>query len=264
MMWMGRYRYGKEKKFLAGSALRGYANHVQMWAQMLARGVPYGEAIDMKGRLKLLQRTFLRERPSRAREKLPFTGLVFAKLQRAVRQWVRGSRSAKEKFAARRLEMMVAAALEGLLRTSEMAVGAAESAANKCPFKLAQMQWCYMVGAEEHVCEWEEDGTTDTSKAQYLRLPMCPHKADQHGERGDELLYPRSEVTGRSGTFEITRDFVNDYPVPRHLHNQAVWFRKGQVITQTSSEKAVGLISHGQFWSIFKALCRTAEIRGTG
>jgi hypothetical protein len=88
-----------------------------MWAQMLARGVPYGEAVGMKGRLKLLMRMFLRERPSRAREKLPFTGLMFAKLQRAVRQWVRGSRSAKEKFAARRLEVMVAAALEGLLRT---------------------------------------------------------------------------------------------------------------------------------------------------
>jgi hypothetical protein len=60
------------------------------------------------------------------------------------------------------------------------------------------MQWCYIyvVGAEEHVCEWEEDGTIGTSKAQYLRMPMCPHKADQHGERGDELLYPRSEVTG--------------------------------------------------------------------
>ena len=86
---------------------------MQMWAQVLTKGVPYAEAVGMKGRLKLLQRTFLRERPSRAREKLPFTGLVFAKLQRAVRQWVRGSRSAKEKFAARRLEMMAAAALEG-------------------------------------------------------------------------------------------------------------------------------------------------------
>jgi hypothetical protein len=49
----------------------------------------------------------------------------------------------------------------------------------------------------------------------------CAHtsKADQQGERGDELLYPRSEVTGLSGTFEITRDFVNDYPVSRRLHN---------------------------------------------
>ena len=78
--------------------------------------------------------------------------------------------------------MMVAAALEGLLRTSELAVGSAESAANKCPFKLAQMKWCYMVGAEEHVCEWRKDGTIDTAKAQYLRMPMCPHKADQDTE----------------------------------------------------------------------------------
>jgi hypothetical protein len=45
------------KKFLAGSTLRGYANHVQMWAQVLARGVPYAEAVGMKERLKRLQLT---------------------------------------------------------------------------------------------------------------------------------------------------------------------------------------------------------------
>ena len=52
MMWMARHKHGKqgqEKKFLAGSTLRGYANHVQMWAQVLARGVPYAEAVGMKG-----------------------------------------------------------------------------------------------------------------------------------------------------------------------------------------------------------------------
>jgi hypothetical protein len=85
-----------------------------------------------------------------------------------------------------------------------------------------------MVGAEEHVCEWRDDGTIDTAKAQYLRMPMCPHKADQDGEQGDELLFPRSEATGLSGTFEITADFVNDYPVPKRLHDQAAWFRKDQ------------------------------------
>ena len=260
MMWMGRYRYGKEKKCLAGSTLSSYANHVQMWAQVLTKGVPYAEAVGMKGRLKLLQRAFSRERPSRLREKLPFTGLMFQKLQRAVREWNRGSRSAREMFAARRLEMMVVAALEGLLRTSELAVGSAESAANKCPFKLAQMKWCYMIGAEEHVCEWEENGTINTAKAQYLRMPMCPHKADQEGERGDELLFPRSDVAGLSGTFEITSDFVNDFPVPRRFHDKAAWFRKEEVITETSSATAAGLISHSQFWSCFKALCRTAKI----
>jgi hypothetical protein len=121
-----------------------------------------------------------------------------------------------------------------------------------------------MVGAEEHVCEWEENGTINTAKAQYLRMPMCPHKADQEGERGDELLFPRSDVTALSGTFEITSDFVNDFPVPRRLHDKAAWFRKEEVITETSSAAAAGLISHSQFWSCFKALCKTAGIQHKG
>jgi hypothetical protein len=125
-----------------------------MWAQVLSKGVPYKKAVGMKERLALLQRAFMRERPSRAREKLLFTGSMCAKLQRAVLGWKRGSRSPEEKFEARRLEMVVAAGLEGLLvRTSEMAMGVATSAAKKCPFKLAQMQWCYMVGTEEYSCE---------------------------------------------------------------------------------------------------------------
>ena len=263
MMWMARHKHGKqgqEKKFLAGSTLRGYANHVQMWAQVLARGVPYAEAVGMKGRLKMLQRAFMRERPSKARAKVPFTGKMFAMLQRAVMDLMRGSRSDKQKFEAQRLEMMVAAALEGLLRTSEMAAGVAASAANKCPFKLAQMQWCYRIGSEEYECEWEEDGTIDTSLAEYMRMPMGPHKADQLGERDDELLYPRSDVQGLSGTFEITRDFLNKYPVPRSLHHRVAWFRKSRVIGPDSSEEAVGLISHNSFWSGFKAVCKTAKI----
>ena len=92
MMWMARHRHGKEKQFLAGSTLRGYANHVQMWAQVLARGVPYAEAVGTKGRLKMLQRAFMRERPSKARAKVPFTGKMFAMLQRAVLEVKRGSR----------------------------------------------------------------------------------------------------------------------------------------------------------------------------
>jgi hypothetical protein len=113
--------------------------------------------------------------------------------------------------------MMVAVGLEGLLHTSEMAMGSAASAANKSPFKLGQTQWCYMVGAEELVCEWNADGTIDMSKAEYMRMPMGPHKADQLGERDDELLYPRSTTAGLSGTFEITREFLQDYPVQRCL-----------------------------------------------
>jgi hypothetical protein len=52
--------------------------------------------------------------------------------------------------------------------------------------------------------------------------------------------------------------------VPKRLHDQAAWFRKEQVITGASSATAAGLISHSQFWSCFKALCKTAKIQYEG
>ena len=93
-------------------------------------------------------------------------------------------------------------------------------------------------------------GTTPQSRGNGS-YPGSTNAADQLGERDDELLYPRSEVQGLCGTFEITRDFLNEYPV----YHRVAWFRKSRVIGPDSSEIAVGLISHNSFWSGFKAVC---------
>jgi hypothetical protein len=58
-----------------------------------------------------------------------------------------------------------------------MAAGVAASAANKCPFKLAQMQWCYKIGSEEYECEWNEDGVTRNSLS--AKGPCSAHCAQK-------------------------------------------------------------------------------------
>jgi hypothetical protein len=71
----------------------------------------------MKGWLTLLHRAFLQERPLRPREAALHGSDVCEAATGSAGVEAGGSRSAEEKFAARRLVMMVAAGLEGLLRT---------------------------------------------------------------------------------------------------------------------------------------------------
>ena len=288
IMWMGRYRYKKkgysELQELKGATLRSYASHVQMWTQTIVGGVPLRDVSLINGRLKALFRCFMRERPSELRLKVAFTALMYNELKKAVRSWsLSSSRTPQERFQGRRTKMMVAAAMEGLLRTSELAAGRCNSAANLHPFLLQDLHWCYLDDNEvEHECPWNDDGTIDTENATYLRVPMTAHKADQFGERGDELMFPTADTTGHEGTFEVTRDFVNAYPVDRRLHPTTPWFRQTEVVKVTAKALSMtntdlyhtdingtvyyakyngGLVSEGQFWECFKALCRSADIR---
>lgn len=310
-MWLARHRFTvkaiSEPQSLRGSTLRAYAIHVQMWMQQMMGGMPMKDISTLDGRLRALQHAFMRERPSQLDEKEPFTAAMFRKLQHAVLLWKLGSRDAVQKkseqpasFCARRTEMMVAAAMEALLRTSELARGYTDSAANLNPFVLDHLHFCYTLNGGEHECPWNADGTIDTSQAEYLRVPMSAHKADQFGQRGDQLMYPRSTNAKETGTFELTDAFVNDYPVPRGYHNDVAWFRKGVNVLnkQKGSTKSAwagftggsnlfgiskkqktrydaeqnrlelnthaDLVTDASFWKTFKALCRTAEVRYDG
>lgn len=288
MMWMSRYRYKKknsnELHELKGSTLRSYASHVQMWTQTIVGGVPLRDVSPINGRLKALFKCFMRERPSELRRKVAFTATMYQALRSAEMMWsLSSSRTPSERFQGKRTKMMVAAAMEGLLRTSELAAGRCNSAANLHPFLLQDLHWCYLDNNEaEQECRWNADGTIDTRDATYLRVPMTAHKADQFGERGDELLFPAADTAGHEGTFEVTRDFVNAYPVDRRLHPTTAWFRMKETVKATVGALSMtntdlyhtdangsvyyakyngGLVSERHFWGGFKALCRTANIR---
>ena len=236
---------------LKGKVLRGYCIHVQMWMQHMVHGVPFGELVRTQGRLKALWRALERLRPGQVRVKQPFTPEHFRELQRAAFEVRASVRGVDEKFRAARTEMMVSAGLEGLLRTSEMALGTSDSASNLAPFRLYDLHFCYQVGTTEMVCEWRDDGTIDTSRAEYLRVPMTPTKPDQSGQRGDELFFPRSG-SAMAGTFELVRDFVNDFPLARWRHD-APWFRSTRL-------SAPSLVTHAQFMADFRYLCRLRQL----
>ena len=242
---------------IRGKTIGGYCDHVQMWMQHFLCGVPFREVLGSLGRISAMRKAFVRERPSRLREKKAFTPVTFKRLQRAVWNIRRSVRSRDEKFRAQRLEMMVAAGLEGLLRTSEMALSTTPSASNLNPFALSDLNWCYKVDGVLHECPWREDGTVDTTRAMWLRVPMTSSKPDQFGIRGDELFFPRSTRPGISGTFELAADFVNEYPVPRARHPATPWFRE-QIFGMYTQ------VTHYRFMADFKIVCKLAKIAYAG
>ena len=258
MQWLSRIRKKEDGTPLRGSTINAYCDHVQMWMQHFMGGIPFRDVMGSAGRIAAMRKAFIRERPSRVRDKKAFTPVLFRQLQRGV--WlIRCSQAARTvKFRARRLEMMVAAGLEGLLRTSEMALGATPSAANLEPFALSDLHWCYKdTDGSERECMWNEDGTIDTSRAMWLRVPMSSSKPDQFGERGDQLFFPRSAKAGTSGTFEITSEFVNAFPIVRWRHPATPWMRQLEFGMATQ-------VTHAQFMSDFKTACRAADVRYEG
>ena len=101
-----------------------------------------------------------------------------------------------------------------------MALGTSDSASNLAPFRLFDLHFCYRVGTTEVECPWCSDGTIDTSRAEYLRVPMTPTKPDQSGERGDELFFPRSvgaqtyPLAKKYHTLEHLRTHAHLRPLP--------------------------------------------------
>jgi len=221
MQWLSRI-----EPAIRGKTIGGYCDHVCMWMQHVVCGVPFSEVVLSRGKLRAMRKSFVRLRPSKYRAKRAFTVPEFRQLQRAVWRIVRSaSKTTGEKFRAHRVEMMVAAALEALLRTSEMADSKVASASNLEPFALQDLHFHYLKNGVECECEWNEDGTVDTTRAMYLRVPMTSTKSDQFGQDGEVLYFPRGANPGDVGTFELTSQFVNRYPVPRARHPAVPWFR---------------------------------------
>ena len=82
--------------------------------------------------------------------------------------------------------------------------------------------------------------------AEYIQSRMPPSKSDPVQRVGNELHFPGKLPEARvKGAKECIEDFVNDYPVPAHLHKVSPLFR-------TTREGAASQMTRAMFLHDFK------------
>ena len=252
--FLGRVR---KPKVLKGRVMMGYVGHVKTMHAKVAMGRAFKDVVDATGRLQTISKVMQSWRPSDERMKVAFSVAHFEVFSLCVDE-LKKNVAIDVRFLLDRVRMAVAVMLTGVLRSSEICDNKDCAAANRAPIWLSDLRFMRSAtGGDDVSLEPSEDGKAPVG-AEYIQSRMPPSKSDPVQRVGNELHFPGKLPEARvKGAKECIEDFVNDYPVPAHLHKVSPLFR-------TTREGAASQMTRAMFLHDFKRVCRlTLQTVGT-
>jgi hypothetical protein len=248
MAYLGRVR---KPKVLKGRVIAGYCGHVKSMHAKVACGRAFADVCEATARLTTMGKVLQAWRPSDTRMKVAFNVAHFKIFSRTVDAMKEGS-TLDVRFLLDRVRMAVAVMLTAVLRSSEICDNKDCAAANRSPIWLADVVFKNTVADEEVVSARRMDGTIAAGSS-FATSKMPPSKMDRVQRVGNDLYFPgmlpESNVKGAK---ECIEDFVNDYPVMKHLQPVVPLFR-------TVRQGAASQMTRSMFLHDFKIVCRAAK-----